>query len=549
MLFALYAWSIRSGFYFPVDAYWLSFILVSIPLISDIAFKHGNPKHRLIYLLAFSIILNLQYVVVNQSPVLGDSDSIFGYSLTKQILNTRWTPGMGYIYDRAYGYSFTPVMFFLNMITSMITGIPLLSVFEYLFVIGGIIVPLLAVKFFENFFDRDVSYLATAIFIATPGAILYPHYQTIALIFFTIAFYSMTKAATTRSRELLSICLLAIFAMILTHPLTTYVFLGLLASLFISNSLLRRQTLIQPSKVFTLICFVLFAIWMTFAAWTVSMANVDVLLEFLNPPSTSALTSTSVLTQSLVGETTIVTIGFVITILSAVIGFLLCARALIRRKNNSYDLVTMAIFFTPLLVLSFFFRFSGSAHNVDISHRIWAFAYLAVGVFSAICFIRLFRSIKRSISKVIVVLAILSVVMVGPIGGPLSPHNPGVIQSRFISYNGLSATTWLNAFSNNETVIGDMEGGITYCLFGGYGGQVVSIQPKLFSGGDLSHIPDKRSFKGEYLVAGTYITELAKLMGEPTEEHIFEKFDVSLVLDRVYSNGALAIYKFNNGTS
>ena len=85
-LFGIFAFSLRFQLGFPIEAYWLSFVFVSIPLLFEVAFWKSSPKLRLLYLLSFSLMIHLQYAVVDSSPLLSSEDAVADYRLTDRII-------------------------------------------------------------------------------------------------------------------------------------------------------------------------------------------------------------------------------------------------------------------------------------------------------------------------------------------------------------------------------------------------------------------------------------------------------------------------------
>jgi hypothetical protein len=549
VLFAVFAWCQHQGIDFPVLAYWFSFGFVAAPLVVDLVFKGGRSDLRLFYLVTFSVMLNLQYLAVNSSPFIGDSDGIFSYSLSNQILSDHWKPGMGYIYDRAFTYSYYPVMSFLSIVTSFTTGLPLIAVYKYLFMVGGIVVPILVLRFLQNFTDNDSAYLATLIVVATPGAILFPHNQTIGLVFLVLTMFLITSVKTTSSRQFVLLGFLSVTALILTHHFTTYVFMAILVALVIGSYVLKWRIKVEPSKIFALFCVVLFAAWLVYVTFSVGQSHASQVVTVLLPSQTSTSIGTPLplAFESSTVEVALLYGGFGLTMASAFVGFLFFMR---ERKQHPYDFVMLAVLFGPLLIFSIFFRFASVSHNLDLSHRVWAFAYIAVGFFSSYTFAKLRNISKKLFMNIAVVLAILCILIVGPLGGALGPHFQGQEQSRYISYDGLEATVWLNSHSiGSESIISDQVEGMTYWLFSGYGGRVTTYKPELFNGSSVYPTLGHLSSDEKFLVANGYDNELAKRMDWPQNPDLYQSFDRCPFLAGVYSNGEFVIYRFNNGTT
>ena len=85
-IYGVYALGFRFRFGLPTEVYWLSFVFVSIPLLCEVVFWKSSPKLRLLYLLFFSLMMHLQYVVVDSSPLLLSEDAVAEYRLTDKIM-------------------------------------------------------------------------------------------------------------------------------------------------------------------------------------------------------------------------------------------------------------------------------------------------------------------------------------------------------------------------------------------------------------------------------------------------------------------------------
>ena len=139
-IFGIYALSLRLGFSFPIEAYWLSFVFVSIPLLFEVVFWRSSSKLGLLYLLSFSLMINLQYAVVDSSSLLSSEDAVADYRLAgKIIVDSQWNPFGSVEWGFGSEYRFYPVTDFLYATTSLLTGIPLLIVVKYLFVVKAIV--------------------------------------------------------------------------------------------------------------------------------------------------------------------------------------------------------------------------------------------------------------------------------------------------------------------------------------------------------------------------------------------------------------------------
>jgi len=530
-LFVIFAWSLRSHHYFPTEAYWLSFILVSIPFLFNAIFRGSNPKLRLICLLSYSIIIHLQYAVVDSSPFLSSFDAISEYRLTDMVMaNHIWSADLRLGSGLASDYVFYPITNFLYAITSMLTGIPLILVCKYLFVIRAFVVPPLIYKWLRNFFGSKVSYLATGLFLSSPGSMLFPHKETLALIFFIAGIYAIMKIVKTR--EFLVIGLLSMLTLIMTHHLTTYICLGLLTSLFFASTIFKRQSALKPATQFIMLSYVSFGAWITFIAWTVVSVHErllsEVFLRILMPRSEVLF---QLMQPYIPYEKTIIWVGYAITLISGSLGFIHYLRD---RKNRSFAFVTITFFLLAFLILATGFRFAPSPtlQTIIISHRAYEFGFLCVAPLSALSFIK-YRSKKRSTVNVVLICAIIVMMIVGPMAGMLHPQNFSEI-TKVVSFGSLSISAWTSQFTRNEIIIGDK---VVRMIVSGYGGRTLNTYPaeslieqdSTFNSG----LTPKKLYVATYLYMEKSIHDL--LMYN-------RKVGTSPYFDRVYNNGVFTIY-------
>ena len=529
-IFGVYALSLRFHFYFPVEAYWLSFVLVSIPLVCEVAFWGDRGKLRLFYLLSFSLMIHLQYVVVDSSPFLSSYDAVADYRLTNKIVaDSQWVPFESVGWGLGTEYRFYPITDFIYATLSLITGIPLLVVVKYLFVVKGLVVPPLVDRWFRGFFNHRVAYLATVLFLASPGAILYPHKECFAVIFFFVGLYASSKIE--KNRRYLLIGLISILTLVMTHHFTTYVFLVLLTSLFLASHFYKRRNAIRVSGQFFLLCWIIFAGWIAFIAWTTIAMHQKLFYEaFFGFVLPGQLTFSELLPLYSQYERILVWLGTGIASVSAIVGFLSYIR---HRKSFSSSFFAMMVFLIPLLAVATFFRFMPTTYGVLISHRAYEFGYIGVGAFSGLFFVSVFRSRKSSTSNGILIGAIIAVIIAGPIAGGMHPRTFAIV-SDVISPEAFSLNAWISeSTASNENTIVDK---VVKLILTGYGDSTVVTDPEFFGSQNFS-FPTNAS----YVVTYIYMTDFYG----PNAT----KFHNSPYLHIIYTNSILQAYRISNSTS
>ena len=531
-IFGIFALSLRFTFDFPLEVYWLSFVLVSIPLFCEAVFWKGNSKLRLFYLLSFSVMINLQYAVVDFSPLMTSSDAVADYRLTDRIItDSHWLPFKPVEWFFGSEYSFYPVTNFIYATISISTGIPLLLVVKYLFVVKALVVPPLVDKWFRSFFDRRVAYLATVFFLSSPGAILFPHKESFAMIFFVLGLYASTRIM--KNRQYLSIGLVSILTLVMTHHFTTYVLLGILTSLYLAGYVFKRQKTAIVSAQFFLLGWVVFMAWATFVAWTVFSAHQKLLFKlFFEALLPGELALSELMSLSAPYERIIISIGYGITAVSAGLGFLSYVR---NKKSRSSGFLAITSFLLPLLAVATIFRFTGSRLNILISHRAYEFGYILIGASSALFFIHIIRSRarKKLTLNLILICSLVLVMIVGPMAGGMHPRTLAKL-GKVVSFNGLSLNAWMSeSGASDEYTVSDRTGQL---ILTGYGDSMVIRARELFASQNFSLPAD-----ASYMVTYVYMTDFYGMNAT--------RFDNSPYFHNIYANGLLNTYEISNHTS
>ena len=533
-IYGVYALSLRFELGFPIEAYWLSFVFVSIPLLCEVAFWKSNSKLRLLYLLSFSLMIHLQFAVVDSSPLLSSEDAVADFRLTEKIVaDSQWTPFESVEWGFGFEYRFYPVTNFLYATVSLLTGMPLLIVVKYLFVIKALVVTPIVLKLFRSFFNQRVAYLATAVFLASPGAILFPHKESFAVIFFFLGIYAATK--TEKTRQYLLIGLISMLTLIMTHHFTTYIFLVLLSSLFLASHFFKSQKAVRVSGQFFLLCLVVFTAWVAFISWAIIVVHqrffLSIFFEVLLP---GRPIFSEVMPLYTMYERIIVWIGVGITVVSVGLGFLVYVR---NRKRFSSSFFAMTVFLIPLLVVASVFRFSSHRYNVLISHRFFEFGYIAVGAFSALFFIWAFKSRKKLSLKLTLSCAIVTMIVIGPIMGAMHPRTFSRV-SDTVSFRALYLNIWMSeSNANDEYTVGDR---VVYLILSIYGESKVARYTEFFVSQDFD-LPWEMRSELSYVVTYVYMTDFygpnaTRFAGLPNFQSL-------------YTNGLLNVYRISNRTS
>ena len=565
--FTLFALSLRLHFAFPIELYYLSFVLVSLPLILNVFFWHDSKRISLISLLAFSVLISLQYAVVDTSPVLWSSDATFDYKLTSQIISdSKWKVGVGE--GDVFDYSSYPISNMLYAAFSMLTGIPLVFVVKYLLVIRAIIV-VPVYKLFSRFFSERVSYLAALIFLASPGAVLWPHKQELAMIFFVLGIYAMINTSRHDDGRYSFLGFLSAIVLIMTHHFSSYIFLALITVVFVAGYFLKFKTV---SSISITGIWVFFASWTVFVSWEITKSlELRYLIDSLSRVFTPS-ELTNQISQTMFSyppyQTIIADVGLVIIGLSATLGLLYY---LTSEKKASPQFKAATLFMFVLLVFASALRFTSSPIRGDMPLRTFEFGFLFVAPLSAFFFIKVSsRNLGRILGAVVkfsatsaVAIVLLSAIVLGALNPwTINIHPVSTVSSpENYSRASLSFEDWLrNSSSNDSVTIGDR---LVYNILYGYGGrEVVWTYPYLYYANDLepqdfgslrSYLYENQSLYGgnPYIAVYSYMMKTAPnfggsytdvMIGRPLNGTQVEKFDDCPCLQRIYSSNTFTLY-------
>jgi len=404
---------------------------------------------------------------------------------------------------------------------------------KYLFVIKALVVTPIVLKLFRSFFNQRVAYLATAVFLASPGAILFPHKESFAVIFFFLGLYVCTRAEKTRQYVLVG--LISIITLIMTHHFSAYIFLFLLSSLFLSSNFHKQQKVARVSGQFFLLCLAVFTTWVAFVAWTIVAIHQKLLFSiFFEVLLPGHVTFSELLPLYSAHERTIVWIGIGITVASAVLGFL---GYLKDRKGFSSSFFTMTVFLLPLLAVASVFRFSSQELNVLISHRAFEFGYIAIGAFSAYFFVQALRLGKKLPIKGILICAIAVVLVIGPMTGAMHPQTFSRV-SDVVSSKALALNDWMSESNASvEYTIGDQ---MVFLILAIYGNSRVARYSEFFVSQDFVP-PRDEHLEWTYVVTYVYMTSFYGLNAT--------RFESSPDFHNLYANGLLNVYGTSNRMS
>ena len=531
LLFIMYATSLRMQFDFPVELYWFSYVFVSIPLINEVIYHRGDSRFRVLTLVAFSLMISLQYAAVDFSPILTSSDAVAEYRLSSLLIEEgHWDPFKQVTWYFGSEYRFYPVTNFIYSAFSIVSDLSLLSVVRYFFVIRAFLLPIFLYKFLTSYFDKEVSFLATIFFIASPGAIIFPHKESIALILFVLILYATSRV--NHNRQMLFIALFSIVTLIMTHHFTSYVLLGILISQYLVAYIFKREKVNSITPQILMLFLIFFGIWILYIASSVFLSHQTLIFDVISGallPGQVAISE--VLSLNVPYEQTIILLGYAITLFSTGFGFLYY---LLKQKHRSIGFLGISSFLILLVVFGIIYRIFGSEHyDVLVSHRTLEFGYIFVGVFAGLFFIKSIKKLvnfeQKRIMAVIVFVLLILVIIIGPMSGNMHPRTLERL-GKVVSYNSISLNEWMKNYgASEEFTIGDRT---IQLILTGYGDSSTVRLNEYYTGED-TRIPEYASYLATYkYMAEFYGTNLTAIYNNPN-------------LNNIYTNGLINVYNIN----
>ena len=200
-----------------------------------------------LYLVLPVVLLVFLYPIFSPYGLPYSHDPIYNYQFALALLNTdTWQPLLQ-VTAQAHTYSYYPGGAVFNAEVASLTGLPLLETFNWSYdLLRLLVIPLAVYAFTARVFGGRAAPLAVLLYLSVPSVEMnVPTQQDFATVWFLLVFVVLGFLATSRAREsttFLRVMVIVFSAMaILSHHVTTYLLLGLLAGLAILPWLVQRR--------------------------------------------------------------------------------------------------------------------------------------------------------------------------------------------------------------------------------------------------------------------------------------------------------------------
>lgn len=232
MLLAIFLFSARSGIYYNQFFFWVFVIcMLSINLFFICLSNNSSKIHYILFLqmVLFLIIIRIPY---RTTFGLYGVDSPTEYYVTMHILKNGWTASDSLLPFSYYNQSNYPFLYFTNIIFSEISGRTILFVENWFPVLLTLVTPFFVyLSSYELFHSKKSALISFYGFSTLYGYMIFHSLtvrESIGFIFFSQIIYLILKLDNnSRSNKFnyTILVLLSIFALILSHHLTSFMLL------------------------------------------------------------------------------------------------------------------------------------------------------------------------------------------------------------------------------------------------------------------------------------------------------------------------------------
>src|SRR5438445_110501 len=222
--------------------YWIGLVLVAVPGVLA-----GERKAATFSLGAFAFLQCFAYSLSSPFGLVYLRDPLYNMQLATLVQTTQtWHPAMGA--GQAFAYSFYPGSNLFHVAVAFATGLPLETL--YLFVTGILrfaVLPLGLARMLGRFVKPQATYIAVAIFLATPSNLFdLPHQQEFAYVFLILGLYAALLSTTAqRGFRFAAATQVAAFILVATiavsHAFTAYITLFVFPALAVVGLSVRSR--------------------------------------------------------------------------------------------------------------------------------------------------------------------------------------------------------------------------------------------------------------------------------------------------------------------
>lgn len=435
--------------------------------------------------------------------------------------------------------------------------------------------------------SQKIAALGSIIYIASPGYIFFDavfSYETVGILLIVILIYLLYKHSSSNNEKfgLSVVSTIVLFALIITHHFSSYMFSIFLVLMYISYHFYSSD--IMNTKYiarYTALTIATIIVWIIYGAET----TID---YFGNMVSTSISSILSFLTQGVAQRepfrlTTLpgyeLFIDKYVFIPMIFLLYVYCIYSIIRDRRKDINARYIDPRYVSLILYGSLFFISipliFTMAGKLFMYRSWSFSFIGLSLAIAIASERLFN-MKVKIMKIpilipmsipmfiIIILIIMGGNSIGSSSSYREPKNLDASIPSSITSEIVIASDWFEThFNSRNLILGDAT---TYFVFSAYGNQLIKNDQYLF----YKDIIDPESiqyvfenFGGKFIIVDNRITEKLSAtryyfndeeLGieypwgykSPLPKKNIEKFNKYIGLYRVYDNGNIYMYRVGN---
>lgn len=576
----------------PIFLFWP--IIWTLVILTFIIARKLPRKFKIISLAILSVGISVIHLVVFPEIYQAGRDSIFEAQFASTIIEKgRWDPTLGTGFAQDY-YGHTPVLHFILSFASITTGLNTIIIIKYfLFIIFRLILTLISFIIISIIlkYNENSSYLATLIFIGSSGmAFAGVTRRFTAGLFVALALFSILKTKDSSQKMIWNISfMLFSLLVVLADRSVSYYLLIFLAGAWVFHLFLRiakvKEPNMYPNILPKLIYFIIvFFLWMFRSRRVFFINDYGYLPKLTDIIASRAGMTTFLKVQEAIATTDIYHFYEKFIIYSAQFLFLLLGalglffyiKYLLQNKENltehKYFLLYFAFFSFIMFIASPFLMQTDLEIAVIIF--LW-FPCISISIFASYFLEVILRKSIRRIYIYCIMIILVYLFTGSLLMGIYTPRATNRAQGQDIVmeldmrsqtkemyYSGL----WLSQNSEKgDKLLGDVNAYEVYSGFFGFdmhtytstlrrlylGNEsdvVGMINQKNFDFGTYKHTL-KRDKLDYFIINNGFLKYKSLLFGNPLDEDALKKLDDINLLDKVYNNNEVRIYKLEGGTS
>ncbi len=574
-------------------------IILAIVFVSLLIAYKLPDKYKIVSLIILSFSMSVIPVLILPEIYQIGRDDVFEAQFASIVIeNGKWDPTLGSGFAKGY-YGYNPALHFVLAFASITTGIDAYILTKYVFfVFFRVLLAMLVFLLMSSFFGKksgNMPYLALLIFIGSAGmAFLSVTRRTVASLFLILAIFAILKAQNSGNRLIWNLLyMLFSFMIVVANHSIAYYFMIFLAGAAIFSALIRLLPAKYGEREFPPIFLKLAYFAAVFSAWEILVTKLYLISDMGYVAKISEIVLSGFGVESFLGEQTrfginiyhsyelfIIYSAQLLFLLIGSIGLVFFIWHLLKKKElpegtleHRYFMVYLGLFGTAMYAFSSILM--RTSFDVAVIIILWFFS-MPVCIFIAYFFEAVIKkAIPQKIYFWCLALALLYFFTGSLLMGVYTPRITNRALSDDVTIGSdqrsktmeiYSSASWLAKNSGKgKNIIGDIN---IFEIFGGFFQFEVnphdSYLKKLYFGseGSILGLISKKDIwfgsykhnlyygKADYFVINRAFSRFySEGFLYPVSEDNLKRLDSIALLDKVYSNNEIQIYKTGGNES